>query len=115
MTINEKYEIEFTNECQREMRKIYNYISNNLYAENAAKKIMNKIEKLTNNLAYTPKLYAEIDKYKSTEMIYRKMPINNYLLLYTVDDENKKVYIVHMYYAGSDYINKIWFLSNFKS
>ena len=32
---------------KKEIRKIYNYIKDNLYAENAAKRIMNKIEEFT--------------------------------------------------------------------
>lgn len=107
MTIDKKYEVEFTNECRKEIKKIYNYISSNLYAKHAAKKLMNKVESLTNNLAYTPKLYAKIAKYKSTEMIYRRIPVDNYLILYTVDEKNKKVYVAHFYYAGSNYRSKI--------
>lgn len=81
MTIDKKYEVEFTNECRKEIKKIYNYISSNLY--------------------------AKIAKYKSTEMIYRRIPVDNYLILYTVDEKNKKVYVAHFYYAGSNYRSKI--------
>ena len=38
MDTNNHYKIEFTEECLREMKKVYNYISDNLYAENSAKK-----------------------------------------------------------------------------
>ena len=63
---------------------------NNLYTENAAKRIMNKVEEFTSNLAFAPRLYAEIDKYKGTKRIYRRIVINNYVLLYTIDEEKKK-------------------------
>lgn len=86
---------------------MYDYIRDNLYAENAAKRIMNKVEEFTSNLAYAPRIYAEIDKYKGTKKIYRRIIIDNYVLLYTIDEDAKKVYVSHMYYGGSDYINKI--------
>lgn len=35
------------------------------------------------------------------------MVINNYVILYTIDEEKKKVYVSHIYYGGSDYINRI--------
>ena len=106
MSINDKYEIIFTQECKKEIKKIYNYIRETLYVENAAKRIMLKIEELIKNLACTPKIYVEIDKYSGTKRIYRRIVVDNYVLLYTIDEENKKVYVSHMYYGGSDYIKK---------
>ena len=96
MDISNQYQVEFTDECKREIRKIYNYIKEDLYAEEAAQNLMIKIEEFTS-----------IDKYKGTDRIYRRMVINSYVILYTIDEENKKVYVSHMYYSGSDYINKI--------
>ena len=125
MDISNQYQVEFTDECKREIRKIYNldpsilyikkfignkiynYIKEDLYAEEAAQNLMIKIEEFTSNLSYAPRIYAEIDKYKGTDRIYRRMVINSYVILYTIDEENKKVYVSHMYYSGSDYINKI--------
>lgn len=107
MDTKNHYKIEFTEESKKEIKKIYNYIKNELYAENAAKRIMNKVEELVNNLAYAPKIYAEIDKYRGTKKVYRRIVIDNYVLLYTINEQNKKIYIMHMYYGGSDYINKI--------
>lgn len=107
MDISNQYQVEFTDEFKREIRKIYNYIKEELYAEKAAQDLMIKVEEYTNNLSYAPRIYAEIDKYRGTERVYRRIVINNYVILYTIDEENKKVYITHMYYGGSDYINKI--------
>lgn len=107
MDISNQYQVEFTDECKRAIRKIYNYIKEELYAEEAAQNLMIKIEEFTSNLSYAPRIYAEIDKYKGTDRIYRRMVINSYVILYTIDEENKKVYVSHMYYSGSDYINKI--------
>lgn len=107
MDTKEEYEVHFTEECIREIKKVYAYIKENLYAEKAAERIMNKIEEFTSNLVYAPRIYAEIDKYKGTKKIYRRIVIDNYVLLYTIDEDKRKVYVAHMYYGGSDYINKI--------
>lgn len=107
MDTNSNYSVEFTNECKKEIRRIYSYIKENLYAEQAANNLLLKVEEYTSNLSYAPRIYAEIDKYKGTNLIYRRIVINNYVILYTIEEENKKVYISHMYYSGSDYINKI--------
>ena len=107
MDIENQYEIEFTDDCKKEIKKICSYIRDNLVEENAANRLLDKIEEYTSNLAFAPRMYAEIDKYKNTRKIYRRIVINNYVLLYTIDEEEKKVYISNMYYGGSDYINKI--------
>lgn len=107
MDINEKYNVEITGECKKEIRKIYNYIADSLDAEKAAQDLMRKVEEFTSNLAYAPRIYAEIDKYKDTKRVYRRIVINNYVLLYTIDETEKTIYVSHMYYAGSDYLNKI--------
>ena len=63
MSIDENYEVVFTEECRKEIRKVYKYIKENLYANNAAIDLMNKIEKVISNLASTPKMYVEINGY----------------------------------------------------
>lgn len=107
MDIDAKYEVEFTEECAVEIRKVYNYIGDDLSARNSANKIMERIEEFITNLAYAPRMYAEIDKYSNTKRIYRRIILNNYVLLYTIDEERHKVFISHMYHSKTDYLNNI--------
>lgn len=102
-----EYEVEFTEECLHEIRKVYRYITDNLYTENSAKNLMNMVEEYTNNLAYSPRIYAEIPKYRGADSTYRRIVIRNYVILYTIDEEHKKVYISHMYYGASNYMGEI--------
>lgn len=44
MDIDAKYEVEFTEECAVEIRKVYNYIRDELSAQNSANKVMERIE-----------------------------------------------------------------------
>jgi len=106
MNIDDQYEVLITESCRIEIKKIYEYIKNNLYAENSAKKLMNKIEKTVMNLTYAPRIYAEIGIYKNTKRSYRRIVVDNFIVLYIIDEDDKKIYISHMYYGGSDYINK---------
>ena len=39
------------------------------------------------------------------EMKYRRIVIKNYVVLYTIDEENKIVYISHMYYKKRNYLS----------
>lgn len=107
MNISDDYIVEFTEECTKEIKKIYEYIKYNFYLENTASSIMIEIEEKVNNLKRYPKMYNEVDKYKDMYRKYRKIVVKNYILLYTIDENNKKIYISHMYYGGSNYLNKI--------
>ena len=108
MDISKKqFKIVFTDNCKQEMDDIYNYISNNLYAPKAVKKLMNKVEKTIQSLKDMPKAYATIKKYDELEMEYRRIVINNYVIIYTISEQDNIIYIVHMYYGRSNYFEYI--------
>ena len=39
------------------------------------------------------------------ERKYRRMPVNNYVILYTINEPEKIVYVAHIYYGGRNYLN----------
>ena len=99
------FEVKFTEECIEEMNKIYEYISNNLKENNAAKRLMtvtiNKILELTN----IPELYMKIGRIDRLKREYHRMVVKNYVILYTIDFEKRKVYISRMIYGRKNYLN----------
>ena len=100
----EIYEIEFTEDCREEIDEIYEYISEKLVAENSAKKLMRKMRDAIRDLSESPNLYMKIEKKDKLKREYRRIVIDNFVVLYTVDESNKKVYIAHMYYGRRDYL-----------
>lgn len=108
MDISEnEYKIVFTNDCRMEMDYIYSYITNNLYNQNAARRLMKRVENTVMDLKDMPESYPIIKKYDGLDFEYRKIVINNYVVIYTVSKTEKIIYIVHMYYGGSNYLTKI--------
>lgn len=101
----EIYTIEFTEDCRNEIIDIYEYISKNLVAKGAAKKLMRKMRDSVNQLAEFPNLYVKIGKTDKLKRDYHRMVINNYVVLYTVDDIQNKVYIAHMYHGKRNWLN----------
>lgn len=100
----EIYEIEFTEDCRDEINEIYEYISEKLVAENSAKKLMRKMRDAVMDLSETPNLYMKIEKKDRNKREFRRMVIDNFVVLYTVDENSKKVYIAHMYYGRRNYL-----------
>ena len=101
---NEIYEIEFTEDAKYEIRDIYEYISKSLVAEVAAKRLMRKMRKSVMNLAESPKVYMKIEKNDKIKREFRRMVVDNFIVLYTIDENNKKIYISHMYYGRKNYL-----------
>lgn len=108
MDISQKqYKIVFTNDCIREMDYIYNYISSKLYAEKSSKELMKNVQEAIENLKNMPRIHMVIKKYNEVELEYRRIVIGNYIIIYTISEKENTIYIVHMYYGGSNYLNDI--------
>ncbi len=102
---NEIFEVEFTDECIKEMTGIYEYISNNLKEDNAAKQLMTEVTYRVLDLANAPELYMKIGKVDRLKRQYHRMVVKNYVILYTIDFEKRKVYISRMIYGRRNYLN----------
>ncbi len=87
-----------------ELNLTYEYITNILYSENATKNLMKVVDNKLQILKNTPKIYSEINKLDDLKRRYRRIPVKNYVLLYTIDDDSKAVYVSHMYYGRRNYM-----------
>lgn len=63
MDSNNNYTVELTDDCKKDIRNIYSYIRYNLETEDAANKLIEKVENVIVNLTYFPKIYTKINKY----------------------------------------------------
>ena len=55
-----KYKVIITPTAYKEINKIYDYITDDLYAENAAKRLMNKVEQEVQSLKDAPKYILKL-------------------------------------------------------
>lgn len=101
----DSFEVEFTEECIEEMTEIYEYITNNLKEDRIAKMLMQEVTNRVLDLANLPELYMKIGKTDKLKREYHRIVVKNYVILYTIDFENKKVYISHMIYSRRNYLN----------
>ena len=108
MDINkENYKVIFTNDAVEDMDNIFTYISEKLYNHISARKIMKEMNDAIENLRYTARSYSVIKKHPNLEMEYRRIIIKKYVIIYTIDENTNKVYIIHIYYGGSNYLTRI--------
>lgn len=102
-----EYKIIFTNDAVKDMDRIFRYISENLYSPNAARDLMNRVIEAIDKLKYIPKAHNVIKKHSKLKMEYRRVVIKNYVIIYTMDEIMKIIYVVNVFYARSDYLVKI--------
>ena len=101
---NMEYKVKFTEKCLEDIEEACQYIEEKLKAENAANKLRLKIKDSIKGLSTSPEMHMKIEKFDKVKREYRKIVVDNYALLYTIDKENKIVYISHMYYSGRNYL-----------
>lgn len=101
----DSFEVEFTEECIEEMTEIYEYIANNLKEDRIAKMLMEDVTNRVLDLSNLPELYMKIGKTDKLKREYHRIVVKNYVILYTIDFENRKVYISHMIYSRRNYLD----------
>lgn len=102
--LNMEYKIQFTEKCLEDIEDACQYIKEKLKEESAANRLRIKIKDSVKGLAISPEMYAKTEKFDRLKNEYRRIPIDNYVLLYTVNNKRNTVYIVHFYYGGRNYL-----------
>ena len=102
-----EYNIQLTLEFIDEVDEICDYISENLKEKIASARLRQKIMNRILLLEQSPRMFAKIEKNDKLERQYRRIPVDNYVILYTIDEENKIVYIAHIYYSRRNYIDNL--------
>ena len=102
---NMEYNVELTDEFLECSEEIFDYITNTLKNNEASERLREKIMDNVLLLENSPKMYTEIDNTDRAERKYRRMIVNNYVILYTIDENEKIVYVAHMYYDGQNYMD----------
>lgn len=98
------YEVILTDIAKEELEDIYDYIYKNLCAEKAANSLMDKIERKIMLLETNPYSCIEVC-IKPHNELYRKLVVDNYVILYQVEEKYKQVIIYRALYGKRDYIN----------
>ena len=101
------YKVIFTETAEMELEGIYDYISKTLLSENSAKQLMEKIEEKTLRLEMFPESCSIADGYVINDIQYRKLIVDNYILLYHIDEKKKQVNIIYVFYGRRNYLKDI--------
>ena len=94
-----KYKIQFSKNAKTDLIDTYSYIKYNLQETAIAKKLIAKIREEINKLKDNPTIYAVIKDEIIKKREIRKIKVNNYIVFYRVEENNKVVEIVRIMYG----------------
>lgn len=97
------YQVEYLPSARQDMVEIIRYISHELCSPVAADKLSLEFIEAADRLQLFPYANTAYIPIKPLKHEYRKLPVQNYLMFYWVDEERKRVTIARVIYARRDY------------
>ena len=103
------YEVEVSEQADRDLREIFEYIAFELQLPENAIGQLNRLEEQILSLDAMPKRYRKYEKEPWKSRGLRVLPVDNYVVLYIPDNDKKVVTILRVMYAGRDIDNQLNF------
>lgn len=98
-----EYDVKLTSKAFSDIEGIYKYISENLCANSSAINIVNQIEEAIFSLETFPNRGSIRRTGRYANKNYRQLFVANYVIVYKVVEESKKVIVMTVKYARSNF------------
>jgi len=99
------YSINITDLAEEDILATVKYISNSLKNPIAANNLLDEIERHENILGETPSIYPYVNDEYLSEKGLKYVVIKNYLMFFTIDENNKIVNVIRFLYGRRDWKN----------
>lgn len=93
------YEVKITKMAYGYMKEIVSYISNKLFAPDAANNLLNKLQEAISGLSTAPAKYTLVDEEPWRSEGVRKIVVKSFLIYYWIDEPNSKVQVTGVIYG----------------
>ena len=100
--MSDSYSVVYSPEALNDLKDIYAYIAQELLAPDTALNQVNRIRKEIRSLDFMPSRYALVDWETWKSMGMHKVPVDNFVVFYTVDSNSMIVVIIRIVYGGRD-------------
>ena len=98
------FKIEYTEQYIEEITQIYKYICKELKESNAARRLIDKVNMRILRLESNPQMHMKIGKIDRLKREYRRLLVENYIILYTIDYKQNKVFVSSIFYSRKNYL-----------
>lgn len=99
------FDLQLSPHFSNDLDRILFYYLNTLYAEAAAKNLINQVDKTINIIRNDPFLFPRYHAKQIADRGYRYAVIGNYLLFYLIREKENRVIIARMLYGRSNIID----------
>lgn len=99
------YSVVYSPKAMDDLREIYSYIAFSLMVPETAEKQVNRIRKEIRSLDFMPSRYALVEWDPWQSMGMHKVPVDNFVVYYTVNDDSLTVTVIRIFYGGRDAAN----------
>ncbi len=100
--MSSQYEVCYSDEAKDDLRNIFRYIAYDLQSRDNAEAQVNRIRNAVKGLTKFPKRNHSVPYEPWASMGMRRLNVDNYAVLYLVDDDNMRVEIVRIPYGAMD-------------
>lgn len=100
-----EYDVVASEYFKEEVETICKYFASNFKSTHILHKFNRKIQNSINTLKYFPKMYTKVDKKDKSGRYFRRIILNNFIILYTIINENSIIFISRIFYGKMDYFN----------
>ena len=87
--MSDAYSVVYSPEAKADLREIYTYIAFDLQSPGTAEGQVNRIRKEIRSLDFMPSRYSIVDWEPWKSMGMHKVPVDNFVVYYSVNTENK--------------------------
>ncbi len=94
------YTVLISDRAEADLQDIFLYIAYNLRVIENAFAQLNRLEKAIKGLAEFPERFRKYQNYAYSSRNLRVMPVDNYLVFYTVDNESNIVNVIRVLYSA---------------
>lgn len=100
--MSDSYSVAYSPEAVDDLREIYSYIAFTLLVPETAEKQVNRIRKEVRSLDFMPSRYSLVDWEPWKSMGMHKVPVDNFVVYYTVNADSRTVTVIRIFYGGRD-------------
>ena len=97
------YNIVITQQADRDMDQILAYLTQQLFSEQAAAALVVQYTDVLEKLEQFPNLFETVRNVGQVRKEYRKFRMGNYVGVYRVQEEEKRVIILRIFHGSQNY------------
>jgi len=99
-----KYRVDVSEPAENDLKDIVRYITSQLSAPISALSMIELFEEAMAGLSDMPQRHTFVADERLAQMGYRKLPLKNYVVFYSIDEGNKVVDIERILYGRRDWL-----------